>query len=159
MSWLDKSVNENKGVEMIGDEKRKITFTLQWEDYKRQVDWFDKRERELQDSIINGTSEVKCGQGILAYIREQEEKVQEEVTIKDLEEVLENAVNQSSRRPQWFMSYGEVKSYHEVGMLKDIMEDYELCIGIKSFDFIKNIINKKYRKDTLSILNTRISKL
>ena len=79
MSWLDKSVNENKGIEMIGSDPDKVlTFTLSWLEYKKQGDWFDKRERELQDSIINGTSEIKVGQGLLAYIREQEEREEQE---------------------------------------------------------------------------------
>ena len=104
MSWLDNTVNENKGVEFIGG-------------------------RDF---------EVKCGQGILAYIREQDKTFQEKFEIKDLEEIFKQFDKQPlSRKPQWFMSYGEVISYHKSGLLKDIMESYELCIGTKSLDSIR----------------------
>ena len=138
MSWLDNSVNENEGIEMIGGSGKQ--YWSNWEDYKRLIDWQDKRERELQDSIINGTSEFKCGQGILAYIKEQKVESFKMPTRKELEDIFkqfEDSAMQSDRKPQWFMSYGEVISYHKAGLLKDIMESYELCIGTKSLDFIR----------------------
>lgn len=52
MSWLDKSVNENKGVEFI--ESNDIIFRLDFEAYKVQRDWFEERERGLSNYIQSG---------------------------------------------------------------------------------------------------------
>ena len=52
------------------------------------MNWLDKSVNKNKGvEFVGGTSEVKCGQGILSYIREQQETLQEKFAIEDLEEI------------------------------------------------------------------------